>query len=73
MFYKKWGFLLGGCLNVKNQRGLLTGDDVVGFRWLYFSQKVWELLNLKYLIGTSVESTNSFITKIHKRIDSFSF
>ena len=31
--YKKNGFYLeGGCLTVKNLRGLLTGDDRVGFR-----------------------------------------
>jgi len=28
---KELGFLLGGCLTVKNYLGLLTGDDLVGF------------------------------------------
>ena len=29
-FCKNSGILLGGCLTVKNQWGLLTGDDGVG-------------------------------------------
>ena len=29
VFYKNVGILLGGCLTVKNQWGLLTGDDGV--------------------------------------------
>ena len=28
---QEMGILLGGCLTVKNQWGLLTGDDGVGF------------------------------------------
>ena len=31
-FNKNVVILLGGCLTVKNEWGLLTGDDVVGFR-----------------------------------------
>jgi len=37
VFYKKVGILLGGgCLTVKNQWWLLTGDDVVGFNHYSF-------------------------------------
>ena len=30
-FIQEYGILLGGCLTVKNQWELLTGDDGVGF------------------------------------------
>ena len=37
LFYKNVGILLGGCLTVKNWWELVTGDDGVGFRGLFFN------------------------------------
>ena len=36
VFYKNGRILLGGCLTGRISGGLLTGDDGVGFRGLFF-------------------------------------